>query len=366
MGTKSRREILAEAFDESENEGTENLEPKAAGEEETPAATDETTPDTGTEATGQQPPKEGKEKPPVKEPTADEKEAAAAREQGKPPVRESVRTDSTLTRAPNSWKPTEREDWAKAPASIRAAVLRREKEIEQALGETNNIRKFSNELANIIQPHVAILQEQRTTPLAAINSLMTTAAGLYRGNQEQKANLVAQIIANYGVDIKTLDAVLSKQPIPPQQQNQPNPNAIPPWAQPVFQFMTEAQRAKQQREQYMQAEANAEIEQAQAEMPFFDDLRNDMADLMEMAANRGRTLDMKGAYALAVAANPEIKKIVDQRTAAARQSAGISQTKRAAASSVRGSPVGEGGASKGAKGNSRRAALEAAWDAAAE
>lgn len=382
MAEKTRREILSEAFDEAEksDEKDDKVDTgqRGAGEEQAPdtRASGESEPDTKgddkeksggdeteIEAKGDEKKEEKKdEKKEVKE-TADQKEARAAQEATQR-TREAVKVTD---KPPNSWKPGAREDWGKIPAAARAEISRRELEIQRELSQTATIRKFANDLAVVVHPHLPIIQAQNTTPIAAIDTLMKTASQLYQGNQEQKSRVVAQIIHDYGVDIKTLDKVLSSQPLPPQTQNgNVNNNMVPPWAQPIFSFMTEAQAARQQREMDMSAEAQMEVEQAKGDMPFLDDLKDEVADILEIAARRNKVVTLAQAYERAVALDPEISKIANQKKIAAEQKKKAEDDKLArakrASSTIKGSP--SGGAAGGTKGGklSRRDVLEQAWE----
>ena len=48
---------------------------------------------------------------------------------------------------------------------------------------------------------------------------------------------------------------------------------------------------------------------------FYNDVRSDMADLLDMAANRGRQMSMQDAYNTACAAHPQISKVMAGRQA---------------------------------------------------
>lgn len=353
----TRRELISKAWDEAEKE-PDDKEEIASSEPEKEEVVEKEEPETAdTEVSGKSSDKGGEE------PYAQEKKNADARERtgDKPePTRQEV-TD----RPPGSWKPTAREQWAKLPAEIRAEVNRRELDIQRTLSQTDNVRKFASDFAQTIQPYSHLIRQQNSTPLKAVENLMNTSARLMTGNQEQKAQVVAEIIGNYGIDLRTLDNVLSaiakdgKVPSPNQQVEQP-----PSWARPMFDFMNTVQQSKQQMEARAQQEATQEIEKF-AEKPFFDDLREDMADLMEVAAKRGRTMTMDDAYARAVAANPEISAIIAQRKKAGNpvsEAAATLARARRAASTVNGSPSGKKVDGSKGKPASRREAIEQAWD----
>lgn len=365
MAEKSRRELLADAFDKAEE--TEDAIGDSADEllpnegEETPVLEQ-----AGEEQEGQEgkAPLEGKEKEgkvdakgkKEGEQTPDQKERLAAATEGK---REPTpRTEGTISRAPNSWKPAEREAWAKVPPEARAAIARREKQIEETLSQTDNIRKFSGELARIVQPHMQNIQAVGGTPLVAIDTLLKTASSLMTGNKEQKANIIAKLIWENGVDVAALDATLVKGK--PNEMRTNQDVQMPAWARPMFDFMNEAQQGRQRAQQQLQQDAQTEIESAQ-DMPFFDDMRQDIADVLEFAAKRGQVMSLQDGYKRALELRTDIKQIVTQRHIASRKSTDLASKKRAA-SSVRGSsPNGAPGSAKPA---SRREAISAAWDEA--
>lgn len=265
--------------------------------------------------------------------------------------------------APPGWKAAAREHWNTIPRAAQEEISRREKETAQALNQSTLARKFHNDFNNVINPFMPMIQAQGSNPLQSVRQLMTTAAGLTIGSAEQKARIVREIIQNYGVDVGILDQVLAGSPVAPGLQRVNESNSPPQWAQPLFQFMGSVQAAQQQRQQQIYTDAQSETEAFSASHEFFEDVREDMADIMEIAANRGRIVSMEDAYKKAVAMNADIAAVVQQREAAkkSQQQVATVQKARAAASSIAGAPRnGAAGAPK--ETGSRRDDLEAAWD----
>lgn len=267
-------------------------------------------------------------------------------------------------KAPVSWKPAAKAEWAKLPMDVRQDVLRREKEMQQYISQNDHHRKFTEGFGKVVQPFMPLIQAQGSTPLQAVKNMMVTAAGLAQGNTEQKARIVAEIIGNYGIDIQTLDKILSGNP-PPPSSNRGNASVDPAllnMLQPIQGFMTEVQQAKQRNEERKQKEAEEAIEKASVK-PFFDDLSADIADVMEISAKRGIELTVDEAYEKALALNPEVSKLVASQRAQeqARLNGGtrLSQ-KRRIASTIAGAPNGGGDGKTIPK--SRKEALEAAWE----
>lgn len=274
-------------------------------------------------------------------------------------------TGAETGKAPVSWKPAVKEQWNALPVDVRQEILRREKEMSQFISNNDHHRKFSEGFAKTVQPFAHLIQAQGSTPLQAVRNLFTTAAGLSTGNSEQKARIVAEIISNYGVDIDTLDKVLSGGAPAPQAQamGSIHPSVLQA-LQPVYGFMNEVQQARQMREQRQQQEA-VELVEKSSDLPYFDDLREDMADLMDIAAKRGVEMNIQQAYEKALALNPEISQIVARQKAIeeAKRNGGTRVARaRRAASTLTGAPAGTPGNSGAPK--TRRDALLAAWDEA--
>lgn len=356
--SEERREAIEKAWEAAEGTEGEALEEKkevqAPGEASTEAVVEE-------KSSGAQ------EKAP--DPYKEEKKVAATREEEKPTeqIQQTVPTD----RAPVGWKPAQREKWAALPADVRMEITRREREIQEGMKQTETIRRFANEFAQIVNPYSHLIAQQGSTPLRAVQNLMSTAAALTTGDQEQKSRVVANIIGQYGIDLKTLDRVLSTvvkdgrvAPVAGPQVDTP-----PAWAKPMFEFMTTVQQRQQAAQEQSQASAQAAVA-AMAEKPFFEDLREEMADIMEVAAKRGISMTLEQAYDRAVQMNDEIKGILSQRQAAAKARSPVSEAAatlaraRKAASTVSGGPSGESSGVAKSSAKSRREAIEEAWERA--
>jgi len=131
----------------------------------------------------------------------------------------------------------------------------------------------------------------------------------------------------------------------------------------VDQLLTHLQTAQQQRAAAVQQKVQADMASFQQSHEFFDDVRRDMGDLMEMFHNRGVALSLDEAYDKAVKLHPEISAVLQQREAAKAAGNAQASTQRAkdASSSVRSNPAG---ATSAAPGDTLRGAIEAAYSAA--
>jgi sulfur carrier protein ThiS len=237
-------------------------------------------------------------------------------------------------RAPQSWRPDVRERFAALPAEVQAEVVRREREVDAALKESVQARRAVSELQQIVQPHLATLQAEGVTPAQGFANFLSTATMLRTGSPEVKARAIANVIKQYGIDIEQLAAAIDGQPVQPAQQ-------MPLRDPRVDELLTRINQAEQTRMQRARQAEEAAVQDFAAQHEFFEDVRMEMADLIDLASKRGVALSYEEAYSRAVAARPEIAQVLRQRESASSVRNGqpsIARSK-AAASSIRSKPV---------------------------
>lgn len=241
-------------------------------------------------------------------------------------------------RAPQAWKPAVREKFAALPPDVQAEVVRLENETKAALRETAEARKVHQQFRETVAPFEAMIRSEGGEPLAAVGNLLRTAYALRTAPPAHKAQIVAQMVQNFGVPIDALDAALSGQ-APAQQHQQQGQYRDPR----VDQLLAMAQQAQQQRQQTMSQTAAQEMA-AVSQLEFFEDVREDMADLIESRARRGVAMTPQQAYDLAVRMSPDLSGIVEQRekAKAAANAQASTQRTRAAAATVKTQPAGIG------------------------
>lgn len=337
--TTSLRDALESALEESTAENTtpETLESGNEPEKEFPAG-EKTRDEQGRFAKAQQ------EENPAPQP-----ESQPAQESITPGPKSGPRSNED--RAPASWSPEVRQHWNTLPTEVRQEVFRREREIQQTLQESAEARRAVETFQKIVAPYEMFIRAENSNPLQAVDNLMATAARLRTANGPELADMVAGIVQQYGVGrfgntfIEQLDAALSgRVGGAPQQSGAPMmpglQQAIQQELAPVRQFMSQIESMKYQREQQLAQETTQTVEQFIQAQEFGQDVREEMADIMEVAARRGRDMTLEQAYNQAVRLHPTISKIVSQREQVSQGARPLAQRK-AAASSVSGSaPIG--------------------------
>jgi hypothetical protein len=240
-------------------------------------------------------------------------------------------------RAPQAWKPATREKWAALPPEVQQEVIRRERETTATLAESAEARKSWDSFRQAVAPYEGQIRAEGSDPVRAAASLFQTAQALRTAPPQHKAQLVASMVRTFGVPIDALDAALAGQAPPQQSQQAFDPNAL---SQQVTNQVL--QQLQQHRAQAAAKEVAEEIETFSQTHEFFEDVREDMADLLDMASKRGVRLTPEDAYKKAIALHPDVSEAVQQKEAAKRaeNARASTQKARAAASSIKSQPSG--------------------------
>jgi len=214
-------------------------------------------------------------------------------------------------RAPQSWKPAEREQWSKIPKELQHRIKAREAETDTLLRETSEARNTHQFISQLEQSYAPILAAEgvRDTK-AAIKGLFDTVSLLRNGSPQDKALKMAQFIQHYGIDIEALDSALVG------ERPQASPNAeiehlIEQRLQPVNQLLERVNSTEQRQRQAVQESANQEVANFKGE--FLSDVRNGMADIIDMAASRNQDMTLQKAYDIAVSLRPNLSDIIAKR-----------------------------------------------------
>lgn len=256
----------------------------------------------------------------------------------------------SLDRAPTSWKPDVREHWAQLPESVRSEIARREGEVQRTLQETAESRKTADAFMRAVAPYEGFIRAENSNPIQAIDNLMATAAKLRTGTAPELATMMAGLVQQFGIGrfgqnfIEQLDTALAG-----GQVQQVNPQTaqveqlLNQRLAPVQQMLSQFQQAQQMQQQRVQEQALSEVEQFISQAEFGEDVRQDMADLMETAARRGINLSLQDAYKKACMMNDSVRTAISTRikNQGLQQQTNAAQRARAAAVSVSGAaPMG--------------------------
>lgn len=329
-------EPAAEVLNEQPKETVEKPEGSRAAEQPSGSADAGAGGDSGGDAG--KPKTDDSEQHPAKQQASDEAEKPADEKDEKPKVDSGVKP-------PVSWRAGAKERWATLPPEVKEEVVRREREASVALQNNAEAARFAEQFNRTIEPYRAIIAaEGAPNALAAVQNLFQTATTLRMGTPIQKADLVARLINIYGVDVQVLDGLLSGQQTPEVRSQAQLDKLLNERLTPLQQELQQYRQMFGNQQQNLQAQAKVAIDEFAERNEFVDDpeIANEMADLLEVAARRGRKMSIQEAYDRAVQAHPTISKIFAQRKQAeeARKQKMDAERIKNASSSVKGSPMG--------------------------
>ncbi len=274
-------------------------------------------------------------------------------------------------RAPASWRPEVREHWAQLPEQVRAEVHRREVEVQRTLQESAEARKSFDAVMRTIQPYEAFIRAENSNPLQAIDNLMSTAARLRTGTAPELAQMVAGIVKQFGVGrfgntfIEQLDSALAGQQIQVDPQQAAMQQVLDQRLAPMQQMLNQFQQAQVMQQQRVTQEAQSTVSQFLERAEFGNDVREEMADLLEVAQRRGQPMTLQEAYKKACLTNDRVRSVLMQRAKAKQAQVGTAAAQKARSAAVQVSGSAPMGALK-QEATDVRSAIEAAIAMAAK
>lgn len=341
MGDGSRRDALVAAWDAAE--AGEAVQPSVAGDdlEREAGAADDGVAESGVAADERFPEQDDDAGQPQGE--ADKPEAAARAGEEEEPGDQRDEQDE----APKNLSPEAREAWKDVPKAVKDAFAKREQEFSDGIAKYATAAQQGMQIQRSLAPFQQFFAINGGNPPKVVGDVLATAATLQMGAPQQRAQAAANLIKQFGVDINILDALLAGE-APPQQQPQQYQNDPA-----LVRRLDELQNRFEQRDQQS---INDELTRFanDPENEFYMDVRDDMADLLDMAANRGVQMSLKDAYKRACRMNESVARVLEARKARPDQ-----QRRRQAASSVRGAPAGT---EPMRKPETRRDAIRSAWE----
>jgi outer membrane biosynthesis protein TonB len=320
------------------------------------------------------------EEKPAEEKPAEEKPAGEQRpaEEKKPEIKAEEKPDEQKpaeqkpvikVRPPESWKPAIREKhWTTLPLEVQAEIHRRERQIDIALQQSAESRKFAEQFGGLFAQHKNFIEYEKTPPAQIVSNLFNIASSLRFGAPAQKAQVAAQIIQGFGVDVKLLDQalalVVSGNGAPANGGFDPNAldAAISRHMAPFRDFMqnvtTQRENVVKDQNKKMEDEINTFANDPKNE--YFEIVKDTMADLLDAAANRGEQMSLQVAYQRAILAHSDLAATVTQKEvskAASNLNAPAQKSRELAGMSVTGAPSGS---APSANVDTVRGAIEAA------
>ena len=257
-------------------------------------------------------------------------------------------------RAPQAWRPESREHWSQLPEPVRQEVHRLEVERSRVLQESAEARKGYDAVMKTIEPYQAFIRAESSNPLQAIDNLMGTAARLRTGTAPELAQMMSGLIQQFGTGrfgnqfLEMLDQTLAGQvPAAANPQQAAFEQVLNQRLAPI----QEVQAAQQAQQQRVVASAHSDVSSFLEQAEFGEDVREEMADLLEVSQRRGQSMTLQEAYQRACMVNDRVRSVLSGRSRAqgaqvqsqaaqrARATASVSVTGAAPAGAMRQQPA---------------------------
>lgn len=306
---------LNAAWEEHENEVHEDTPDEPAGE---PLGTSEVVQDTADEPSALQPIEGGE---------SGEINGESGQSQ--------VDAPAPVDEAPKGLSVGMRENWKNLDSQTKNEFNRYEERISGMAQKYAHDARRAQAMDKVMQPYSQLMQ-MNGGPQNILPGLLQTGAALQTGNEVERARTVASLISQFQVNPAQVAGFLkgeNPEPSPGDQMQQ----MINKQLAPVHQQLQQYQQRDEQMRQQGQEQIKGKIREFAQANEFYGDLSETMADIMDIAARNGREMGLQEAYDAAAWQHPEIRKVM-----LARQSQGQVQQRKRAASSIHGTPGGEG------------------------
>jgi len=235
-----------------------------------------------------------KEKAPVEK---EEKEAVAE------PVAEGEQEQAgtwTHTRPPSSWTPKAREDWDKIPEHLQKEITRREEAQARGAAQLNEQYKHAKGFVERVKEPMMEAIGPNGDPVQHVLSMMQVEKTLRTAPMPQKFNQLMAMADQFGIPLREIiNASVGEEVLRRDNTQQAIPDAV----------QRELAEIRQWREQSEQQTVAYEVEQYGQSLEFFEDVRSDMADLIES----GKATDLTDAYEKAIWLNPDVREVMLDR-----------------------------------------------------
>lgn len=244
--------------------------------------------------------------------TAKEEAAQAEEEQSEVLEQETEeeQEQKPVVNAPGSWPKDLKEKFGSLPPEVQQYINDRESGFSRTLNEYTVKAKNFDSLTQRIQPYEAMLRAEGADVGNAVESMLQTAYALRTAPPMQKAQLVAGMIQQFGVDLSLLGM---------STEGQEPATGYSPYIDEIYQRQQRLEEQLQQQAQMKlmeeQRQIQSQIEQFAQSKPHFEAVRAEIGALL--SSGRAQSLDQ--AYEMAIWANPETRATLQAEQEAKRR-----------------------------------------------
>ena len=218
----------------------------------------------------------------------------------------------------NSWKKEAQAELAKLPETTKKFIQEREEQFHRGLEQYKEQANYAKDVQNALKPYDDYLKQFNVPIGTVVKSLIKTEHTLRSGSPAEKVEMVQKLVKDYGIDIN-------------QVLTQPYDAERVQYKQQLANMQSQLQAYESMQNDNETSQIYATLQDFGAKHEFYEDVRNDMADLIE----KGLANSLDDAYNKAIRLNDNVF-----NKAQARQANQAAKQAKAAAVSVKGSPLG--------------------------
>ena len=246
------------------------------------------------------------------------------------PVQAETVQDEQPKRDPwKSWKKEAAEEMAKLPDNVQKYIIERQDQFHKGLEQYKEAANYAKTIDKSIAPYKEYLSQLGVTPEVAFPNLLKTERTLRIGSPQEKVEMFQKLAHDYGIDLGVLANI-------PYDANLAQLKAQKEWLE------SQLQASQDFKQSHEDAQLQSVLDDFGSQHEFFDDVRMQMADLLDS----GLATDLSDAYAKAIRLNDDVfakaqaKQQANSKTAQLSRANQAAQAAKQAAVQVKGSPVG--------------------------
>jgi hypothetical protein len=191
---------------------------------------------------------------------------------------------------PSSWKKDYEEHWGKLDPTLQDYIQQREADYAKGVSTYKNQWDMAAPIMETVRQFEPLLQHHGVAPQQWISQLGNAHAKLVMGSPEQKLETFAQLANDYGVNLGQLTG---------QSGYDPQFSQL---AQELNQIKNQWSSFQSQQEMAEQTQLQSEIASFKDDKPYFEEVRETMAGLLQ----NGMANDLQSAYDKAIRLNDDV------------------------------------------------------------
>ena len=208
--------------------------------------------------------------------------------------------------APKTWTKEALQDWATIPERARQEILKREEDFHRGIEGYKQFAERGRAFDEVLAPYSPLLASAQIDPIQLVSSFAGNHYILSMGSPQEKAQVALNLMANYGIDPIQLAQLYAQSggtaPVDPE---------VAHLRQQLGQLQQQIGQQAQFQQNIALENANAVIAEFKLNHEFFDDVSDDMIQLLE----KGAASTLQEAYDIAIYRNTVVRdKIIASQT----------------------------------------------------